>query len=154
MAIVALPIFHRTIISELMYSVPVHFPQILIAESVDVPGLFFGSKLALALCLAPLFASLPLCWLIGTGKEPGWAKSLDKIHAVSRDDETDTLSETGRISKIIQTPYIERLWSKTASGANRGAMELSKIYTGNGQTYLIYIVVLVAVLFAISGGFA
>ncbi|MGC9314878.1 MAG: proton-conducting transporter membrane subunit, partial [bacterium] len=154
MAIVALPIFHRPIISELMYSVPVHFPQILTASSSDVPSIFFGSKLALKLCLAPLLASLPLCWLIVTGKEPGWAKSLDIILGISRDNDTYAHYAKGRISTIIQTPYIERLWSKASSGANRGAVELSKIYTGNGQTYLIYIVVLVAVLFAISGGFA
>jgi len=154
LAIIALPIFHRHIISELMYSVPVHFPQIHTAAPFDVPSLFYGSKLALALCLSPLLGSLPLLYIIVTGKKPGWSKRLDSILEISRDNDSGAISETGKISKIIQTPYIERLWSNIASGANWGAVELSKIYTGNGQTYLIYIVVLVVVLFAISGGFA
>ncbi len=153
-AIIALPIFHRPIISELMYSVPVHFPQIHSAAPFDVPSLFYGSKLALALCLSPLLGSLPLLYIIVTVKKPGWSKRLDRILEISRDEVSDALSETGKISKIIQTPYVERLWSNIASGVNWGAVELSKIYTGNGQTYLIYIVVLIAVLFAISGGFA
>ena len=154
LAIIALPVFHRQVISALMYSVPVHFPQMLLNGYADIPSIFFGTRMALVLALTPIALSIPLLMLIAAKKEGRWTKIFGNILGVQRESIANTPTGLEKFAKRIQMPYIELLWRKSFAGAYRGAVLLSRVYTGNGQTYLIYIVLLVAVLYAIAGGFA
>ena len=94
---------------------------------------------------------LPLMWLMVIMRRPRRVGQFDMVYAGERPERPETthfahnfFAPYQRALGGLVRPGILRFWSGVGEGISASAGALRRIYTGNGQTYAVHILLFVA----------
>ncbi|MBN2601007.1 MAG: hypothetical protein JXR87_03325 [Candidatus Marinimicrobia bacterium] len=159
MAIMAISMFPNLILKPLIAAVSVYFPT-----TVDWNGYTVVSSLgywngnAVMYVTMGVFA-LPLIILILTQRKPQAVKQFNIVFAAERPDRPETthvaynfFAPYQKALGFMARPLATRFWTAVSEWTQSLAALFRQIYTGNGQTYALHIILYVVVLYFISGG--
>lgn len=102
---------------------------------------------------------LPLLWLMTVMRRPQRVGQFDMVYAGERPERPETthfahnfFAPYQRALGGLVRPAVLRFWAGIGEGISASAGALRRIYTGNGQTYAVHILLFVAVLYLIIVG--
>ncbi|MFH2025266.1 MAG: proton-conducting transporter membrane subunit [bacterium] len=159
MAIMAISMFPNLIIKPLAAAVSNYFPTTIDWNGYTVfSSLGYWNGNAVMYVTMGVFA-LPLIILILTQRKPQLVKQFNIVFAAERPDRPETthvaynfFAPYQKALGFLAYPYATRFWSAVSEWTQTVASLFRQIYTGNGQTYALHIILYVVVLYFISGG--
>jgi NADH:ubiquinone oxidoreductase subunit 5 (subunit L)/multisubunit Na+/H+ antiporter MnhA subunit len=102
---------------------------------------------------------VPLVWLLVVMRRPQRVEQFNIVYAAERPERPETthvaynfFSHYNRALGFLSAPGVISFWGGVREGTASVASAIRRIYSGNGQTYAIHIVLFVFVLFLIAGG--
>jgi formate hydrogenlyase subunit 3/multisubunit Na+/H+ antiporter MnhD subunit len=104
--------------------------------------------------------ALPFLWLLIITRKVQKVKQFNIVFAAERPDRPETThfahnmyAHYNRVMGWLVTPkYATRFWRMIGEWVNSSAAILRNFYSGNGQTYILQIILYFLVLYAIMGG--
>lgn len=103
--------------------------------------------------------ALPLVWLLAIMRRPQRVDQFNIVYAAERPESPQTThyahnfyAHYHRALGFLIAPGIVALWRGVRDAVAASGSALRRLYTGNGQTYAIHILLFVAVLYLILGG--
>jgi len=159
MAIMAISMFPNLIIKPLTAAVSIYFPTTIIIDGYTViSSLGYWNGNAVMYVTMGVFA-LPLIILLLTQRKPQAVKQFNIVFAAERPDRPETthvaynfFAPYQKALGFLARPLATRFWSAVSECTQSLAALFRQIYTGNGQTYALHIILYVVVLYFISGG--
>lgn len=104
--------------------------------------------------------ALPLIWLVVVMRRPQHVEQFNIVYAAERPERPETthfahnfFAPYRRALGFAVTPLIRSFWAGLTSGIEAVGAAVRRIYTGNGQTYALHIVLFVVILFLAVGGY-
>ncbi len=102
---------------------------------------------------------LPLAWLVIVMRRPQRVQQFNMVYAAERPERPETthfahnfFAPYRKALGFLAAPAIIRGWEYAIGGVAAVAGALRRIYSGNGQTYALHILMLTVVLYLIAGG--
>jgi len=102
---------------------------------------------------------LPLAWLMIVMRRPQRVGQFNMVFAGERPDRPETthfahnfFAPYRRALGFLTTPGTIRFWNGFSEGVHSVSAMIRRIYSGNGQTYALHILLFVAVVYLILGG--
>lgn len=102
---------------------------------------------------------LPLIWLVVVMKRPQHVEQFNIVFAAERPERPETthyahnfFTPYYRALGFLTRPGVIGFWNGIQEAVSSVGGALRRIYSGNGQTYALHILLLVAVLYLIAGG--
>lgn len=152
------------------------FPQLLVkpvaaaASDYFAPALYWENGAlwnsigywngALVMNVTMVVFAIPLIWLFVTKRKSKRVGQFNIVFAAERPDRPETthfahnfFAPYRKALGFFVRPGIEKFWNGISEGTHSVASAIRIIYTGNGQTYALYIILYVIALFAFAGGF-
>jgi formate hydrogenlyase subunit 3/multisubunit Na+/H+ antiporter MnhD subunit len=103
--------------------------------------------------------ALPFIWLVIIMRRPQHVEQFNIVYAAERPERPETthfahnfFAPYRKALGFLVTPLLRRLYRALAGGTEAIASALRRIYTGNGQTYALHIVLFLVVIFFAVGG--
>jgi len=158
-AIMAISMYPNLIIKPLAFAVGNYFPTTIDWSSYTVIStLGFWNGNAVMYVTMGVFM-VPLIVLIITQRKPQLVKPFNIVFAAERPDRPETthvaynfFAPYQKALGFLARPYATCFWSAVTEWTQTTASFFRQIYTGNGQTYALHIILYVVVLYFISGG--
>jgi len=159
MAIMAISMFPNLIIKPLIAAVSNYFPTTIEWNGYTViSSLGYWNGNAVMYVTMGVFV-IPLIILILTQRKPQAVKQFNIVFAAERPDRPETthvaynfFAPYQKALGFLARPLATRFWSAVSEWTQSLAALFRQIYTGNGQTYALHIILYVVVLYFISGG--
>ena len=153
-AIMAISTFPNVIIKPLSEAVAPFYPSTLTWEGFTLKSsLGYWNGFAVMNVTMIIFA-LPLIWLLLVMRRPQWVKQFNIVYAAERPDRPETthfahnfFAHYNRALGFMVTPLVTRFWDGITEWAHSLAGALRTIYTGNGQTYALHIMLFMLVFY-------
>ena len=147
MAIMAISTFPNLIIKPLSLAVAPYYASTIVWEGFTLKSsLGYWNGLAVMSVTMIIFA-IPLIWLLLVMRKPQWVKQFNIVYAAERPDRPETthfahnfFAHYRRALGFMVEPLATRFWNGVTEGAHSLAGAMRRIYTGNGQTYALHIV--------------
>jgi formate hydrogenlyase subunit 3/multisubunit Na+/H+ antiporter MnhD subunit len=102
---------------------------------------------------------LPLVWLMIVMRRPQKVKQFNIVFAAERPERPETthfahnfFAPYRKALGFLVAPVIMRGWEYAIDGVRAISTAVGQIYTGNGQTYALHILLLTVALYFIAGG--
>lgn len=102
---------------------------------------------------------LPLAWLMIVMRRPQKVGQFNVVYAAERPERPETthyahnfFAPYRKALGFLAAPAVKRAWEYAIDGVGSIAGAIRRIYTGNGQTYALHILLLTVVLYFIAGG--
>lgn len=102
---------------------------------------------------------LPLAWLVIVMRRPQKVKQFNIVYAAERPERPETthfghnfFAPYRKALGFLASPLAKRAWEYATNGVNAVAGAVRQLYTGNGQTYALHILLLTVALYFIAGG--
>jgi len=145
-AIMAISTFPSVILKPLSSAVDLYYASTLTWEGFTLKSsLGYWNGLAVMSVTMIIFA-IPLIWLLVMMRKPQEVKQFNIVYAAERPDRPETthfahnfFAHYQRALGFMVTPLATRFWSAVAEGVHSLAGAIRRIYTGNGQTYALHI---------------
>ena len=158
-ALMTVSMFPNTLLTPLMSAVEPLFPATATWDGYTVIStLGYWNGNAVMWVTMGVFL-LPLVWLMMIMRRPQRVGQFDMVYAGERPERPETthfahnfFAPYQRALGGLVRPGIIRFWSGVGEGISASAGALRRIYTGNGQTYAVHILLFVALLYLIIGG--
>ena len=101
---------------------------------------------------------IPMIWLLFRIKAIKKVKQFNIVFAAERPDKPETthyahnfFATYNKALGFLVTPVVTGFWKSVSEWTHSAAAALRNIYTGNGQTYALHIIIFVVVLYFIMG---
>ncbi len=101
----------------------------------------------------------PLVWLLVVSRRPQTIKQFNIVYAGERPDTPETthyahnfFQPYSRALGFMVKPAIVRFWRAVDEGVHSFAKAIDNIYSGNGQTYALHVLLYVAIVYFIMRG--
>jgi NADH:ubiquinone oxidoreductase subunit 5 (subunit L)/multisubunit Na+/H+ antiporter MnhA subunit len=152
LVIMAISMFPNLIIKPLSLAVaPFHSSTIEWAGFTVKSSLGYWNGLAVMNTTMIIFA-IPLIWLLLVMRKPQSVKQFNIVYAAERPDRPETthyahnfFAHYRKALGFAVTPLATRFWDGVAEWTHSLAAAFRTIYTGNGQTYALHIVLFLLV---------
>ncbi|MFW5685962.1 MAG: NADH-quinone oxidoreductase subunit F, partial [Spirochaetota bacterium] len=102
---------------------------------------------------------VPLVWLVIVMRRPQKVKQFNIVYAAERPERPETthfahnfFAPYRKALGFLAAPAVKRGWEYAIGGVHAVAGALRQLYTGNGQTYALHILLLTVALYFIAGG--
>ena len=102
---------------------------------------------------------LPLAWLMIVMRRPQKVRQFNVVYAAERPERPETthyahnfFAPYRKALGFLAAPAVKRAWEYAIEAVDSVAGAIRQIYTGNGQTYALHILLLTVVLYFIAGG--
>lgn len=102
---------------------------------------------------------LPLAWLMIVMRRPQKVKQFNVVFAAERPERPETthfahnfFAPYRKALGFLSAPALTRGWKYLTDGVLAVAGAIRQIYTGNGQTYALHILLVTVVLYLVTGG--
>jgi hypothetical protein len=130
------------------------FPTALSWEGLTaVSSLGYFNGTAVMVITMAVFALL-LIWLLLVQRRPKWVGQFNIVFSAERPHRPETshfaynfFAPYRKALGFLTEPLAGRLWAGIAEAAGAAGGALRRIYTGNGQTYALHILLFVGVLY-------
>jgi hypothetical protein len=107
-----------------------------------------------------LFALITL-WLIILNRNAKKVKQFNIVYAAEQPERPETTHIAYNIYAgynkaigFLVNPWITAMWTKLAENITKLADQIRRIYNGNGQTYVLHLIIYVVIVYLITtGGF-
>ena len=103
--------------------------------------------------------ALPLAWLMIVTRRPQRVKQFNVVFAAERPERPETthyahnfFAPYQKALGFLAAPLAVRTWDYIKGGVESVAGAIRRIYSGNGQTYALHILLMTVVLYLIAGG--
>jgi formate hydrogenlyase subunit 3/multisubunit Na+/H+ antiporter MnhD subunit len=103
--------------------------------------------------------ALPLIWLMLVMRRPQKVKQFNMVFAAERPERPETthyahnfFAPYRKALGFLVAPVAVRTWDTVRGGVESVAGALRRLYTGNGQTYALHILLMTVVLYLVAGG--
>ena len=153
-AIMAISTFPNLIIKPLSDAVTPFYPSTLTWEGFTLKSsLGYWNGFAVMIVTMIIFV-LPLIWLLLVMRKPQWVKQFNIVYAAERPDRPETthfahnfFAHYNRALGFMVTPLATRFWDAVTEWSHSLAGAIRTIYTGNGQTYALHIMLFMLVFY-------
>ncbi len=157
--IMAVSMFPNLILKPIISAVAFHFPQTLQWDGYAVlSSLGYWNGNAVMYVTMAVFI-VPLIWLMISVGRPRKVKQFNMVYAAERPDRPETthyaynfFAPYEKALGFLVRPHAGRFWNAVSEWTQSLAALFRNIYTGNGQTYALQILLFVVVLYFIMGG--
>jgi formate hydrogenlyase subunit 3/multisubunit Na+/H+ antiporter MnhD subunit len=102
---------------------------------------------------------VPLAWLIIVMRRPQKVKQFNIVYAAERPSRPETthfahnfFAPYRKALGFLAAPAVSRAWRYVSEGVLAIGGTIRQLYTGNGQTYALHILLLTVVLYLVTGG--
>ncbi len=102
---------------------------------------------------------LPLAWLMIVMRRPQKVGQFNVVYAAERPERPETthyahnfFAPYRKALGFLAAPAAKRAWDYAIDGVGSVADAIRRIYSGNGQTYALHILLLTVVLYFVAGG--
>jgi hypothetical protein len=102
---------------------------------------------------------VPLVWLVTVMRRPQKVQQFNIVYAAERPERPETthyaynfFSHYNKALGFLSAPGVIVFWERASEAVASLGAAVRRLYSGNGQTYALHIVLFVAVLYLIAGG--
>jgi len=156
---IAIGAFPRLILDPIMNTVGGFFPETVHWENYTVVStLGYWSGSLVMLVTMGVFLT-PLVWLLLVSRRPQTVRQFNMVYAGERPDRPETthyahnfFQPYGRALGFLVKPVFVRFWNGVSEGVHSIAKAFDNLYSGNGQTYALHILLYVVVVYFIMRG--
>ncbi len=151
------------------------FPSIILAPIMNIVGGFFPATVhwqnytvistlgywngSLVMLVTMAVFLTPLVWLLLVSRKPQTVKQFNMVYAGERPDRPETthyahnfFQPYSRALGFLVRPAVNRFWNGVSEGVHSIAKAFDNIYSGNGQTYALHVLLYVVVVYFIMRG--
>lgn len=156
---IAVGAFPRVILDPIMNIVGGFFPATVHWQNYTVVStLGYWSGSLVMLVTMGVFLT-PLVWLLLVSRKPQVVKQFNMVYAGERPDRPETthyahnfFQPYSRALGFMVKPVFVRFWNGVSEGVHSIAKAFDNLYSGNGQTYALHILLYVVVVYFIMRG--
>ncbi|HUX52084.1 MAG TPA: proton-conducting transporter membrane subunit [Spirochaetia bacterium] len=156
---IAISAFPSLILSPIMKIVGGFFPQTIHWQDYTVISTlgYWNGSLVMLVTIGVFLT--PLIWLLLVSRKPQVVKQFNMVYAGERPDRPETthyahnfFQPYSRALGFLVRPVVVRFWRAIDEGFHSIAKAFDNIYTGNGQTYALHILLYVIAVYFIMRG--
>jgi formate hydrogenlyase subunit 3/multisubunit Na+/H+ antiporter MnhD subunit len=159
LAIMTMSMFPTLLLEPLSGSVAPYFPATIeFSEYTVLSVLGYWNGNAVMWVTMGVFL-IPLLWLMLVMRRPQPVGQFNIVYAGERPERPETthfshnfFAHYSRALGFLTRPGAVRFWEGVSEGVGSSGSALRRLYTGNGQTYALHILLFVAALYLIMGG--
>ncbi|MFW5728666.1 MAG: proton-conducting transporter membrane subunit, partial [Spirochaetota bacterium] len=151
------------------------YPNLLLRPLLSATGAYLGTATAmdgyrvlstlgywngnLVMYVTMVVFIVPLVWLMVVMRRPQAVGQFNIVYAAERPDRPETthfahhfFAHYDRALGFLSRPGVIAFWEGVRDGVDALGSALRRIYSGNGQTYALHIILFVVALYVIAGG--
>ncbi|MFP4457959.1 MAG: proton-conducting transporter membrane subunit [Candidatus Zixiibacteriota bacterium] len=158
-AIMVISVFPSTIIKPISSMVGIHFKPTMHFDGFSfVSDMGYWNATAIMVITMVIFTAA-FIWLLLVNRGSKKIGQLNIVYAAERPDRPETthfahnfFAHYQKALGFLAAPLASRFWNGVSDGVHAIASAVRNIYTGNGQTYAIHIVLFVGIVYLIFRG--
>ena len=159
LAVMAASMYPQVVLQPITAALAPYFSDTLIVENATVLSTlgYWNGSIVMYVTMGAF--ALPLVWLLAVIRRPRRVGQFNIVYAAERPESPRTThyahnfyAHYHRALGFLIAPGVVALWGGVRDAVAASGAALRRLYTGNGQTYAMHILLFVAVLYLILGG--